>query len=239
MEGLEPWELGDPLDEIDWLQSVTLSPRPIPGVTTMRRLYGQAPGTDKQYEPVDLDLYVDSSGSMPNPQRVGSYLALAGAIIALSALKAGASVQATLWSGKQQWLSTSGFVRNDGEILAVLTGFFGGGTAFPIHKLRDTYAGRHWERDRPAHILMISDDGIDTMFVQDEQGNNGWDVAAAALSHAGGGGTMALNMRAGVKADWMERAVSEQGWHIHTVTDFEQLIAFARAFSLQQYGGRG
>jgi hypothetical protein len=238
LEGLEPWEMGDPLDEVDWLQSVTLSPQPIPGQTTVRRFYGEEPGTDEVYEPVDLDLYVDSSGSMPNPQQQISFLALAGAIIAMSALKAGASVQASLWSGVHECISTSGFVRNEVEILTVLTGFFGGGTAFPIHKLRDTYESRDPLKDRPAHILMISDDGIDTMFATDERGNNGWDVSARALSRAGGGGTMALNLWAGQKADWMDRAVNEQGWDIHAVTDFEQLVAFARAFSQRTYGGQ-
>jgi hypothetical protein len=237
LEGLEPWEMGDPLDEVDWLQSVTVSPQPIPGLTTVRRLYGEEPSTDEVREPVDLDLYVDSSGSMPNPQQQISYLTLAGAIIAMSALKAGASVQASLWSGTHECVSTSSFVRNEVEILTVLTGFFGGGTAFPIHKLRDTYEGRDPKRDRPAHILMISDDGIDTMFATDERGNNGWDVSARALSRAGGGGTMALNLWAGQKADWMDRAVNEQGWDIHAVTDFEQLVAFARAFSQRTYGG--
>ena len=238
MEGLGAWDLGDPLDEIDWLQSVALSPRPIPGVTTMRRVHGEEPGTVERREPVDLDLYVDSSGSMPNPRQVLSYLTLAGAIIALSALKAGAHVQATLWSGAHQCLSTSGFVRDEQEILAVLTGFFGGGTAFPIHKLRDTYASRDPARDRRAHILMISDDGIDTMFAQDERGDSGWDVAARALAQAGGGGTMALNLWPDAQPAWMERAITEQGWRIHTVSDFEQLVAFARAFASTRYGGQ-
>ena len=43
MEGLEPWTLGDPFDEIDWLQSVIASPTPIPGMTTLRRTYGRDP----------------------------------------------------------------------------------------------------------------------------------------------------------------------------------------------------
>jgi len=43
MEGLEPWEIGDPLEDIDWLQSVMQSPRPVPGVTTVRRVYGREP----------------------------------------------------------------------------------------------------------------------------------------------------------------------------------------------------
>lgn len=123
LEGFDPWETGDPIEEIDWLGTVVQSPTPIPGVTTVRRHIGHQPGANIIREPVDLDLYVDSSGSMPNPTQQVSYLTLAGAIVALSALKAGASVQATLWSGKHQCVSTDGFVRREVDILKVLTGF--------------------------------------------------------------------------------------------------------------------
>jgi hypothetical protein len=245
---VEPWDIGDPLDSIDWLHSLALSPRPVPGLTTVQRTYEADPGRARAPAPVDLDLYVDSSGSMPDPRRELSYPALAGAIVALSALRAGAAVQATLWSGKQQVLGTPGFVRDAEAILGVLTGFFGGGTCFPIHRLRDTYVARaaHAAPTRPAHILMISDDGITTMFERDEQGNSGWQVAASALRTAAGGGTMALNVR----PDWascprlppggpwndLVRARDEQGWDIHAVADMAQLVAFARAFSRRRYG---
>ncbi len=245
MEGLEPWEIGDPLDEIDWLQSVMQSPRPIPGLTTVRRMYGQEPGTIRDRTPVDLDMYVDSSGSMPNPQRQISYLALAGAIIALSALRAGSSVQVTLWSGKNQHMQTQGFVRDDDKILRVLTGFYGGATAFPIHQLRETFTKR---RKYPTHILMISDDGITTMFEDDEKGNSGWDVSARALAFGDAGGTMALNLASDWEtndsAAWLQnvyadlrRARRDQGWEIHAVSQFKELVEFARAFSHRHYGG--
>jgi hypothetical protein len=244
--GVEPWELGEPLDEIDWLHSVTLSPRPVPGLTTVRRHFERDAGCEREQVPVDLDIYVDSSGSMPNPQQRVSYLALAGAIIALSALRAGAAVQATLWSGKKQVLGTDGFVNQGDEILRVMTGFFGGATCFPIHRLRNTYREGAVLR-RPVHILMISDDGITTMFEQDEQGNSGWDIAARALRRGAAGGTMALNLFAGwesplnpgsacVSRD-LVRARDEQGWEIHAVADMAQLVAFARAFSRRHYGG--
>lgn len=236
LEGVEPWDIGDPFDEIDWLQTLIQSPTLVPGLTTVRRLYGEEAGSERQFEPFDLDLYVDSSGSMPNPQQRISYLTLAGAIIALSALKVGARVQATLWSGKQQFTSTSGFVRNEAEVLAILTGFYGGGTAFPIHKLRDTYAGRDPD-ERAVHILVISDDGVSTMFDKDELGNSGWDVAAAALASARGGGTLALNLWAGGRFDWLEPA-REQGWAIETVRDFAELIEFARKFSRRHYAAQ-
>lgn len=248
LEGLEPWDMGDPLDELDWMQTLLQSPTLVPGLTTVRRAYGQAPGREPEAAPVDLDLYVDSSGSMPNPQTHTSYLALAGAIVALSALRSGSRVQVTLWSGKQQVLRTDDFVRSEDAILRVLTGFFGGATAFPIHRLRETYA-RRTPSDRPVHILHLSDDGITTMFDQDERGGSGWDISARALEVARGGGTMALNLyqplpeniapdsAQGWAADLARARL--QGWAIHSVRDMQGLLDFARAFARLHYAPVG
>jgi hypothetical protein len=242
LEGLEPWEIGEPFDELDWLQTVLQSPRVVPGLTTVRRQYGREPGETRERTPVDLDLYVDSSGSMPNPQFQTSFPALAGAVIALSALRVGARVQVTLWSGTRQFTHTNGFTRDETAVLSVLTAFFGGATAFPIHRLRDTYAARD-AHARRVHLLMISDDGITTMFAGDEQGNNGWHVSAKALERGGAGGTMALNVPSGWQAaggagtwqDQLRRARREQGWDIHAVERLEDLLEFARAFSRRHY----
>ena len=242
LEGLEPWDIGHALDDADWFQSVLQSPRVVPGLTTVQRIWGVSEGREPERQPIDLDLYVDCSGSMPNPQRLISFPTLAGAILCLSALRAGARVQATLWSGKHEVKDTGGFVRDEQSVLRVLTGYFGGGTAFPIHALRDTYAVR---RERPAHILVISDDGVSTMFDQDERANSGWDIAALALERARGGGTFVLNLPYG----WdqrddlvsheplgvIRRARDEQGWQVHRVASWEDLVAFAREFSRLQY----
>jgi hypothetical protein len=194
--------------------------------------------------PLDLDLYVDSSGSMPNPQVATSYPALAGAILCLSALRAGASVQVTLWSGAQQFTKTPGFVRDETAALRVLTDYFGGGTAFPVHVLRDTWAHRP-KTANPAHLLVISDDGVSTMFDPDERGNSGWDVAAMALDAARGGGTFVLNLHPAWE-EWkypayeaIRRARDQQGWQVHTVASMEELVAFARWFSKLHYDPAG
>jgi hypothetical protein len=242
-EGLEPWDIGHPIDAADWLQSVLQSPTIIPGMTTVQRVWGTSEGREPRREPLDLDLYVDSSGSMANPQRQVSYPALAGAILCLSALRAGARIQATLWSGTHQVTSTQGFVRNEEEILRVLTGYYGGSTAFPIHVLRSTYASRR-KSDRPVHILVISDDGVSTLFDQDEQGGSGWEIAAMALDRAGGGGTLVLNL----PQNWeqqdgyrgalaiIRRARDEQDWDVYRVAAWEDLVEFARRFSRRNYG---
>jgi hypothetical protein len=244
-EGLEPWDIGDPLDECDWFQSSLQSPRVIPGLTTVRRVYGTSPGHEPRREPIDLDLYVDSSGSMPDPAHLISYPALAGAIIVLSALRAGARVQATLWSGKHQFQTTPGFIRDETAILRVLTAHYGGSTQFPLHVLRDTYATRRAD-ERPVHVLSISDDGVTTMFEdRDEKNRLGWDICAAALSRGRGGGTLALNIPAawetgryhnGTLASTLCHAREKQGWCIHAVPTLEGLVAFARAFSRQKFG---
>ena len=239
-EGLEPWDIGEALDALDWFQSVIQSPRVIPGMTTVQRVWGTTEGHEPKREPLDLDLYVDSSGSMPNPQVITSYPALAGAILCLSALRSGARVQATLWSGKNQFTSTDGFVRDHESVLRVLTGYFGGATAFPIHVLRETYATRK-PGARAAHILVISDDGVSTMFDSDERGQSGWEIAALALAQAAGGGTLVLNLpekwdtRAG-PYEAIRRARDDQGWHVHRVASLEELVEFARQFSRLRYG---
>lgn len=235
-EGLEPWDIGSPLENADWMESVLISPRVIPGMTTMQRVWGTTAGSLPEKQPLDLDLYVDSSGSIPNPQLATSYLTLAGAIVALSALRSGARVQATLWSGARQFTSTEGFVRDEHQILGILTGYFGGGTAFPIHVLRDTFVDRK-PTDRPAHILIISDDGVTTLFANDERNTSGWDISRMALEKARGGGTMVLNLY----GDWqtnadLARAHKEQGWLISVVRTWEELVEFARVFSQMKYG---
>ena len=233
-EGFTPWELGEPMEEIDWLQSTITAPRIVPGLTTLQRTWGESPGQQEESAPIDLDLYVDCSGSMPNPQAQTSFLALAGAIVVLSALRVGARVQATLWSGANQFQTTGCFTRDESAILRIVTGFIGGATAFPIHILRDTFQNRT-KADRAAHILILSDDGVTTMFDKDERGNSGWEIACMALEHGRAGGTMALNLW----RDWetmpeLQRAHNE-GWAVHRLSEWDELTAFARAFSKAHY----
>ncbi|HEV8269607.1 MAG TPA: VWA domain-containing protein, partial [Thermoanaerobaculia bacterium] len=214
--------------------SVMNSPVLVPGVSTMKRVYGESPGADPARVPLDLDIYVDSSGSMPHPGVAISYLALAGVILALSALRAGARCQATLWSGAGQFETTAGFVRDEKRILGILTGYLGDGTAFPLGVLRKTYETRKKD-DPPAHVVVISDDGADTMLQRDEKAIPGETVCARALEKARGGGTLALNLVD--PAGWRAAVpLTKVGFAIHGVTKWEELIEFARAFVRDNYG---
>jgi hypothetical protein len=253
-EGLEPWALGDPLDDLDWFQSVMMSPTVFPGLTTVQRVWGSSEGPDPAEQPVDLDIYVDSSGSMPDPTTTLSYPALAGAIVCLSALRAGSAVQATLWSGPGQVLTTDGFIRDPNRILRVLIGYFGGSTQFPLGVLRSTYDPARLLR-RNVHLLQISDEGIDTMVAENDLRNDdGWS-ARQAMKRAGGGGTMVLQLYAPLDEQPQTRDATTvagipfensalatirnlrdvEGWRIYPVQTLEELLGFARAFAKEHY----
>jgi len=176
---------------------------------------------------------------MLNPQINISYLALAATIVTLSALRAGARVQATLWSGAREFVTTDGFITDEHRILEIITGYLGGSTAFPIHILRDTYKDRK-PADRATTILIISDDGVTTIYGKDEQGNDGGVISRMALKNARGGGTMALNLYeywdqpSNIGTNYLLLA-QQDGWRIHPVRDWNQLIDFARKFSAMTY----
>ncbi|MDQ4113500.1 MAG: VWA domain-containing protein [Actinomycetota bacterium] len=156
---LEEWELGDDLSELDWPATLTTGAVFVPGVTTRRRTF-IADEPEPAYEPVLLDLYLDSSGSMTNPQR-GSAAIVAGTILSLSVLRGGGRVRVTSWSSAGQVAGESAYTRDRVEIMRQLTTYFGGGTTFPLDLLRARYpAQRPTEGQR--HLVVLSDAGLDT-----------------------------------------------------------------------------
>ncbi len=234
LEGTDTWEIGSPLENINWFQTAIKSPVVIPGYTTVEDFYGTSPGDLPDKEPIDLDIYVDCSGSMPDPRQNVSYLALAGTIIALSALRTGAKVQATLWSGTNEFHCTNEFISDEKKLISIIAGYIGGATAFPIHILRETYKKRK-PSDRKVHILQISDDGITTMFDKDEKKNSGVDISQMAIEKSGGGATMVLNYYGDWTRDKKLQLAKKQGWDIHIVKDWKDLVEFAYNFSKKTY----
>lgn len=238
LEGLDPWAGGDAIEDLDLFSSLLQSPVLVPGVTTVQRHIGEVPGAEPAARVLDLDIYVDCSGSMPDPHHQRSFLTLAATILALSCLRAGGRVQATLWSGPGVFDSTHGFVRDERRVLGMVTGFVSGMTAFPLHLLRDTYAARR-RSDPPAHVVVISDDGIDTMLADDERGRPGAEVAAEALATARGCGTLVLHLPQPAAAYRWASQLEAVGFAIHRVRDLAELVAFARAFARAAWSPRG
>lgn len=231
--GLEPWAVGEDVADVDWVGTVLASPVVVPGVTTQRRhLMDDSPAAPRRV-PVDLDLYLDSSGSMADPRRF-SWVALGGAVLVLSALRAGARVQATTWSGAGQVAGTDGFTRDPVRALHAVVAYFGGGTTFPLDLLRRTHLGDGRQpptATRPTHVAVVSDDGARSMLPGSGPLQ---DVAVRALAAAGGGGSLVLDvpptalpaLRGGLPA----------GYDVYSVTGDEALVEFARRFARATWG---
>ncbi|MEO5373450.1 MAG: VWA domain-containing protein [Alphaproteobacteria bacterium] len=235
-EGLETWELGAPLDDVDWLQSVIASPVVVPGFTTVQRTWGSADGAGQDRRPLDLYIGVDCSGSMDDPQKVLSFPVLAGTILVLSALRAGAQVMVVLSGEPGKYTATRGFVSDEREILSILTGYLGTGYTFGIPRLAETFGSAEPNRP-PAHVLLVTDNDIFQMLGGPDGrvgDRSGWEVAREALVNARGGGTMVLHSL----GDWRGKEKSrlaEDGWTIHCIIGWEDIVAFAAAFARATY----
>jgi hypothetical protein len=228
-EGLDTWDTGAPLEQIDWVETIARSPVVIPGVTTVQRTWGDSPGHEPRRSPVDLYVGIDCSGSMPNPRLQTSYPALAGTIVSLSALRAGARVKVVLSGEPGQTFAMPDFRRDEREVLDVLTSYLGTGTGFGVHRLADTF-DRRSPRDRPVHVLLLSDQDLFRLLDKDD----GWSVARRALASARGGGTVVLEMADGSMPEPVAR-LREDGWSVHYVPGWEALVGFAREFSRRAY----
>lgn len=246
IEGLDVWSTGDPLEAAEWTESLLRSPVVVPGVTTVQRAYGETEGTEPERLPVDLYVGIDCSGSMPDPRLAESYPVVAGTIVALSALRAGARAKAVLSGEPGRTVATDGFVRDERSVMDLLTGYLGTGTAFGIHRLAETFDA---PRDRPAHILILTDHDlfwhldstlemintrgyIGRMEATPDDPALGWNVAERALAAAGGGGTVVLHSAVPHPG---EARLEAMGWAVHRVHRPEDLEAFARAFSRAVY----
>jgi hypothetical protein len=247
-ESLDVWDVTAPLEQIDWLGTLLNSPHVIPGVTTRQRQFGASPGADPETIPVDLYLGVDCSGSMGNPAHHLSYPVLAGAIIALSALRAGSRVKVVLSGEPGRTLSTPGFERNASTVLKTLTSYLGTGYSFGIHRLAETFAADAKiasRAARPVHILIVSDNDMFSMLDSESDRRRGWEVAREALEPAAGGGTFVLELPEHVRAaawsqdtgGYLER-IRAMGWNVSIVSSMEELIGFARQFSRGRFGVR-
>lgn len=241
LQGLETWQLGDDISDIDWLGTATRSATVLPGLTTQRRVVERAEGAEPNERPVDLDLYVDSSGSMPNPRSVVSPAVLGGAVLVLSGLRVGARVRVTSWSSPGQVSSSGGFSRDRDAAMAALLTYHGGGTSFPLAQLAAAHrvssgASQSGPRGtRRCHIAVISDDGVSSLFGQG-QSDGLAGSAHRALEHAGGGGTLVLQ----VSPTLIEQALAIAGdYAVIAVQTPDDMVGFAKEFARRHWQRTG
>ncbi|MEU6135539.1 hypothetical protein [Nocardioides sp. NPDC047086] len=220
---LEEWELGDDLAELDWPATLTTGAVFVPGVTTRRRTFiADEPEIDS--EPVLLDLYLDSSGSMTHPQR-GSAAIVAGTILSLSVLRGGGRVRVTSWSSAGQVAGDSAYTRDRVEIMRQLTTFFGGGTTFPLDLLRARYPDLPRPNDGQRHLVVLSDAGLDTFLGRGQEEYAG--VAPAVRRVIDTGSLMIIGHWRGQSREEAERL----GYDVAEIPDVTQAPAACAALA--------
>lgn len=229
-EGTDVWDTGDPMEEIDWLESVIASPQVFPGYSTRKRIYGEDPDDSHSEKPLDVYVGIDCSGSMGNPKSIFSWPVLAATIIGLSALRAGAKVMGCLSGEPGSFMETDGFVTDEKKLLTVLTSYLGTGYTFGITRLKTPFGK---PPKRKSHVIIVTDDDIFHMLGAKGEEDT-WQIIEYALQNAGGSGTIVLHSRAQYHQDDVKR-LKNMGWHIHYVVDEKTLLDFASEFSKKNY----
>ena len=242
-EGMDIWNVGDSVDEIDWVQTSIYTSQIFPGINTLKRTYGPSGDEDESLSPFNVYIGIDCSGSMSNPKQNFSWPVLAATIIGLSALRAGAKVMGCLSGEPGKYLQNKDFESNENEILTVITSYLGTGYAYGIQRLVDAFPKKQKEK---SHIVIVTDDDIFAMLGakhlgwnekkenQSKESKTMWNIMETALENAGGSGTLVLH----AKPDWHQEEVARlktMGWNIHYVTNQNQLVEFAESFTKINY----
>ncbi|MBI4816554.1 MAG: hypothetical protein HY791_09855 [Deltaproteobacteria bacterium] len=149
------WEAGDPVREIDWLATLNArGPTLGPALPERREKVAEWEGADESLWRPRIEIYLDVSGSMPDPKHTENAMTLAGQILALAAIRAGGSARAILYSHEP--VIYQGWCRSELELSRFLMHHIGGGTEFPFAELIRSMAT--CGRDQPIRAVITDPD---------------------------------------------------------------------------------
>lgn len=153
----EDWEMGDCPREIDWQTTLTLRGPVLGTIQPMKRtLIAEDEGFEVPLWQARMEIYLDVSGSMPDPRRAANAMTLAAQILTLGTTRGGGWVRALLYSG--DFVSYWDWCRSDREISQFLMHYIGSGTEFPFDMLARSV--KECGGDQPIRVI-ISDTDFD------------------------------------------------------------------------------
>ncbi|MHA1109536.1 MAG: DUF58 domain-containing protein [Promethearchaeota archaeon] len=155
--GIEPWVIGDPIEKLDIVQSMLISPKIIPNITTRKWIYREGPGIEIEKSVPDMMIVVDSSGSMEwtfgkgKKNKSAYHLALVASFAALQyGIRKGVKIAAINFSEnlyKQDWTTDPHLIEN------VLLHYQGQGTELPTYDIKRMCR----KGERNSLVLLITD----------------------------------------------------------------------------------
>lgn len=155
---LDEWRPGDEVASIDWLATFAERGAELGAAAPMRRdRVAEYEGHDVSLWQPRMEIYLDVSGSMPDPRRAMNAMTLAAQILCASTIRAGGWVRAILYSTASvpywEWC------RSEVEMSRFLMHYVGGGTVFPFAQLERSVA--ECGREQPIRVV-ISDRDFDS-----------------------------------------------------------------------------
>ena len=143
------WHPSMGADKLDIDYSLLNGGRIIPGINTYawNERRRETRGGVEEVIP-NLELYLDTSMSMPNPIETISLPVLSGFVAAKKAHRKGASIKSVNFSGNKQY-KMQPWTRDLNKIFENLVIFYNGGTVFPVDVLL--------EDNGPKQVLLITD----------------------------------------------------------------------------------
>lgn len=125
---LEDWDSGDSPRAIDWTATV-LKQGALAALNPLKRVLEVEPPSRENSVGVGVEIYLDTSGSMPNPKSAVNAMTLAAQILSASAIRRGGKVRGVIYSSEYEH---SGWMYNEDTARTYLLRYSGGGTQFPF-----------------------------------------------------------------------------------------------------------
>jgi len=145
----EDWEWGDDPRAIDWTATILARAGLGAALPLRRSLEAEEPSPGARRFPA-VEIYLDTSGSMPNPASALNAMTLAAQILAASALRRQGVVRGVVYSSGKPLVSD--WMYDEERARLFLLQYAGGGTQFPFGVLRAS------ARDRDDVVRVIVSD---------------------------------------------------------------------------------
>jgi hypothetical protein len=133
----QDWEPGDPVRDIDWVATLLERGEHVGGVAPlMRTKVAEFEGFDQPLWQARVEIYLDVSGSMPDPRFALNAMTLAAQVLVSGAIRGGGWVRVLLYSGGpvKYWE----WCRSEVELSQFLMHYIGAGTEFPFDVLDES-----------------------------------------------------------------------------------------------------
>jgi hypothetical protein len=154
---LEEWSPADPVSEIDWLATLLQRGERLGPALPVKRLFeAEREGEDVRFLQARMEIYLDVSGSMPNPCLHLNPMTVAAQILTTATTRSGGKVRLALYSHTtiRHWE----WSRSERELSGFLMHYIGGGTDFPFDVLEEST--RELAGAQPIRVI-ISDHDFD------------------------------------------------------------------------------